>query len=116
MSARSAKARAYWRRIVAEHEETGLTVRAFCRQRQVGEHSFYQWRRRLESEVSAPTAASAPVRFALVETRGQAGTTAVAHGGGGVEVALTTGEVVRITPGTDAATVRWVLGILREPR
>lgn len=112
MSARSTQARAFWRCIVAEHENSGLPVRAFCRQRQVGEHSFYMWRRRLESEPTPPPAA-APVRFALVETRG---TSSAAAPGTGVEVALPTGERVRITPGTDAATVRLVLGVLREPR
>lgn len=114
MSARSTEARAFWRRIVAEHEDSGLPVRAFCRQRQVGEHSFYLWRRRLESEPTPPPVmAAAPVRFALVETRG---TCSAAAPGPGVEVSLPTGERVRITPGTDAATVRLVLGILREPR
>lgn len=112
MSARSSQARAFWRRVVAEHEDSGLPVRAFCRQRQVGEHSFYMWRRRLESEPTPPPAA-APVRFALVETRG---TSSAAASGPGVEVAFPTGERVRIAPGTDVAMVRVVLGILREPR
>ena len=112
MSARTLQARAFWRGIVAEHEASGLPVRAFCRQRQVGEHSFYMWRRRLESEPTPPPAAAAPVRFALVEARG----TSSAVPGTGVEVVLPTGERVRITPGTDAATVRLVLGILCKPR
>ena len=112
MSDRTARARTFWRRIVAEHADSDLPVRAFCRQRQVGEHSFYMWRRRLESEPT-PAPAAAPVRFALVETRG---TSSAAAPGPGVEVAFPTGERVRITPGTDAATVRLVLGVLREPR
>ena len=51
-----------------------------------------------------------PVKFALVETNRSAPAAA------GVEVILTTGELLRIVPGTDAATVRLALNILREPR
>jgi len=50
------------------------------------------------------------VKFALVETNRSAPAAA------GVEVILTTGELLRIVPGTDAATVRLALNILREPR
>ena len=51
------------------------------------------------------------MKFALVETS-HAAPGAVAA----VEVMLTTGERVRIAPGVDAATLRLVLSVLREPR
>ena len=37
-----------------------MTIRGFCRKRGIGDHSFYLWRRRLDSKQS--------VRFALVKT------------------------------------------------
>ena len=72
----------------------------FCRGRGVSEPSFYRWCRRLSEE--------ARVKFALVET-GRAGSA-----GPGLELALGTGEHLRITPGADAATLRMVLSVLRE--
>jgi hypothetical protein len=51
------------------------------------------------------------MKFALVETH-RAAPTAVAA----VEVILASGERVRIVRGTDAATLRLVLSVMREPR
>lgn len=80
-----------------------MSVRAFCQQRGSSEHSFYQWRKRLAEQL--------PLKFALVET-GRGAPAAVAA----VEVILSSGERLRIAPGIEAATLRLVLGILREPR
>ena len=38
---RTARARAYWRALLNEQAASGKTVRGFCRERGVGEHSFY---------------------------------------------------------------------------
>jgi transposase-like protein len=50
-----------WKQRIAEQEENGLSIRAYCKQQGLGEHSFYQWRKRLRTE--------GPVSFALVEER-----------------------------------------------
>ena len=78
-------------------------MRASCRQHGTSEHSFYQWRKRLAEQL--------PVKFALVEVGCGTSATSVV-----VEVILASGERVRIAPGTDAATLRLVLSVLREPR
>ena len=78
-------------------------MRAFCQQHRTSEYSFYHWRKRLREQL--------PMKFALVETHR---TTPMAVAA--VEVMLTTGERVRITPGLDADTLRLVLNVLREPR
>lgn len=73
-----------------------------CEQHGISEQSFYQWRKRL--------AAQLPMKFALVEAgRSGAGTACL-------ELMLTSGERLRIAPGVDGATLRTVLGILREAR
>jgi hypothetical protein len=95
--------REYWRQLIAEQQQSGVSVRRFYQQRRTSEHSFYQWRKRLSQQL--------PVRFALVETGHGAGIHAEA-----VEVILTSGERLRITPGVDAATLRLVLRVLREAR
>ena len=89
--------REYWRKLIAEQEESGDTIRAFCKQRGIGDHSFYFWRRRLRVK--------APVQFALVKTVG---------GEAPLELLLACGERLRIANGVDAATLRLVLDTLRS--
>lgn len=43
-------AREFWEAAVRLWSEGGLSVRQFCRQEGLTEHSFYWWRRRLASE------------------------------------------------------------------
>jgi hypothetical protein len=93
----------FWRQLIAKQQQSGTSVRAFCQQHRTSEYSFYHWRKRLAGQL--------PVKFALVETH-RAAPMAVAA----VEVMLTTGERVRIAPGVEAATLRLVLSVLREPR
>jgi hypothetical protein len=103
MSRTQEKRRKLWRGLITEQEQSGLSVRAFCQQRRTSEHSFYQWRKRLREQL--------PMKFALVETSRSA-----PAGLAAVEVILTSGERLRIAPGIDAATLRLVLSVLREPR
>jgi transposase-like protein len=93
----------FWRQLIAKQQQSGISVRIFCQQHRTSEYSFYHWRKRLREQL--------PMKFALVETH-RAAPTAVAA----VEVILASGERVRIVPGTDAATLRLVLSVMREPR
>jgi transposase-like protein len=88
--------REYWSKLIAEQQASGQTVRPFCRERGIGEHSFYQWRKRLQE--------NGTVRFALLETK-----TAPAEAPAALELVLTSGERMRIRTGVDAATLRLVL-------
>jgi transposase-like protein len=93
----------FWRQLIAKQQQSGMSVRAFCQQHRTSEYSFYHWRKRVREQL--------PIKFALVETN-RAAPAAVAA----VEVMLTTGERVRIMTGVEAATLRLVLNVLREPR
>jgi hypothetical protein len=93
----------FWRQFIAKQQQSGTSVRAFCQQHRTSEYSFYHWRKRIREEL--------PMKFAMVETH-RAAPVAVAA----VEVILPTGERLRIAPGIDAATLRLVLSVLREPR
>ena len=46
-SGRSLERETYWRGQIEAQQASGLSVRQFCRQRQLGEPSFYHWRRTL---------------------------------------------------------------------
>jgi len=93
--------REYWREVISQQERSGLTVHAFCIQQGLTEASFYNWRKQLRG--------NAPMSFALVQRR---------ESGDGpnapIELMLASGERVQVAPGTDAATLRMVLAVLRE--
>jgi hypothetical protein len=92
----------YWRKVIGEQTGSGQNVTTFCRGRGISDASFYTWRKRLSEET--------PLKFALVEA-GADGKAA-----SGLELALTSGERLRIASGIDASTLRMVLSVLREQR
>jgi len=91
--------RELWRRRIAQQETSGQSIRAYCRGRDLPEHAFFGWRQRLRKQ-------SAPVKFALVETK------PAAEAAVPIELILASGDRLRIP--TDAATLRLVLAVLRD--
>lgn len=94
--------RSYWSRLIAEQEASGQRARPFCRERGIGEWSFYKWRKRLRQ--------SNTVEFALLETA----PAAAAIPDAALELMLLNGERLRIANGVDAATLRLVLDAVRS--
>ena len=90
----------HWAKTIAEQEESGLSVPAFCREKGVCAGSFYHWRRRLRT-------VDDPVRFALIETK------PVSECAAPLELVFTGGERLRILRGVDAATLQLVMAALR---
>ena len=102
---KQAERRELWRQRIAQHENSGQTVRVFCRERDLREHSFYWWRRQFTSSTEQP------IRFALVETPTRVAAT---HplGQAPLELVLHGGERLQVP--AEAATLRLVLSVLRE--
>lgn len=98
MSKARAERRTFWQQVIAQQEKSGQSVRAFCRERGIGEHSLYMWRQRLQRET--------PVTFALVETKRAAAEPAM------LELLLASGDRLRIPAETN--TMRMVLAALRQ--
>ena len=91
-----------WRERIAAFEASGNTVRQFCKENDIAEHSFYSWRRRLRQ--------NGPVRFALVErSKGHEPSAAETS----MELVFPTGERLRIGSGVDVGTLRTVVLALR---
>lgn len=91
----------FWRQFIAQQQQSGLSVAAYCQQQGTTEQSFYSWRKRLAQQL--------PVKFALVEPSRTATVTSV-----DLEVVLASGERLRIAAGADISTLRVVLTALRE--
>lgn len=47
-STRSAEKEAFWRMAMEEQRNSGLTIKAFCKQQGISQPSFYAWRRELK--------------------------------------------------------------------
>ncbi len=90
--------REVWQRRVAEQEQSGSSVREFCKKHGLAEQAFYSWRRRLRT-------IGGPVTFALVEPK-----LAIPEGVM-LELVMAQGERLRIP--CEAAALRMVIGILR---
>jgi len=90
-----------WSRLIAEQEASGQTARRFCRERGIGEYSFYKWRRRLRQTDA--------VQFALLETA----PAPAASPDYMLELLLRNGERLRIGSHVDATTLRMVLAAVR---
>ena len=100
VSTKQEQRRELWRQRIGEQETGGQSIRAYCRERELKESAFYGWRGRLRKQ-------NTPVRFALVESKPEEETAAP------IELLLAGGDRLRIR--SDAATLKLVLAVLREP-
>lgn len=102
----------YWQVVIRDAARSGMSTRAFCRQRKLRECQFYWWQRRLkEKRPPASTLrgpASGPASFALVSD--EAGSADA-----GIELLLSGGRRLRIAKGVDEPTLRSVLAALEQP-
>jgi hypothetical protein len=104
--AKQTERRELWRQRIAQQKNSGQTVRAFCREHQFSEYSFYAWRRQLDSS------SDKPIRFALVDTTSTSGTAQPSQAP--LELFLNGGERLQIP--ADAATLQLVLSALRQQK
>ena len=48
-SKRSTEKEEFWRLALREHQQSGLTIRAFCQREGLSEPAFYAWRKKIEN-------------------------------------------------------------------
>lgn len=118
----------FWRSMVAcWRRSQPATVRDFCAEHGLAEQSFYWWRRTLtqRDRQARPRTASEPcqregrrpaderptARFVPVRIVSPVGTLSA-----DLQIVLSSGHVVRVPTGFDAATLRQLLAILQEER
>ena len=110
MKGKDVKKQRYWRRTIGEAARSGMSIREFCRQRQVKESQFYWWQRQLKADGQERTMAPSGdgrASFALVSE--EAGSPPA-----GLELVLRDGRRLRISRGVEEETLRAVLAVI-EP-
>jgi transposase-like protein len=93
---KQAEVRERWRERIAAQEASALSVRAYCKEHGIGEHSFYAWRQKLRRT-------GEPVGFALVRAKPQEAEGTIRT----VDLLLAGGECLRIP--CEEAALRIVL-------
>jgi transposase-like protein len=103
---RDPRKEAVWRKHVRRQRNSGLSIREFCHEHGLVESAFYFWRQeiRRRDQESATEQASTFVPL-TVQTEMPATP---------LEVVLSSGHVVRVMAGFDAATLRQLLDVLEE--
>ena len=104
----------HWQRTISEAARSGMSIRAFCRQRRLRESQFFWWQRKLRARGQAGATLRSGgngtrASFALVSE--EAGATDA-----GIELVLDGGRKLRICRGVDEETLRAVLAALEQPR
>jgi hypothetical protein len=97
-----------WQNLCLEQEQSGQSVAAFCRARELRESQFYYWKKRVRE--------AAPPPFVEVRVRKPAmGPRDFRVGlGATIEVRLGNGRSLIVGPEFDASHLRAVLAVLEE--
>jgi transposase len=102
-----------WQNMIREAARSGLSVREFCRRRQLTISQFYWWQRRLKPQQTSARrkqrgVGSDQASFVLVSENGESPAA-------GIELVLGDGRRLRISRGVDEETLRAVLAALEQP-
>ena len=128
-SAQESQRQSHWQEIVRGQQQSGQSVRAYCRQTGIEESAFYWWRRELARRSRQGKDRRSPRRSS---PKGQPGRPVTGkappiaagflpvqvtadrrpEGGRGVELLLADGRVLRLHLGFDRQTLLDVLGVL----
>jgi transposase-like protein len=105
MNQRREQAWAKWRDLVAEQEQSGLSVAAFCRDRELAQSQLTYWKRRVREAAKA-----AFVEVQLAEPRVHAR----ALGSTTIEVRLKNGRSLMVAARFDARHLRALLAVVES--
>jgi hypothetical protein len=100
---RDAEKETFWRTTIQEAEASGLTIRAFCRERGLKDNLFYAWRRTLKQREEGNS--GNPGFVELIDK----GTD---YGGTGIELRIDDRVSIRIGRGFDEETLKSALAVM----
>jgi transposase-like protein len=119
----SGERRAFWQAALELQRESGLTIRAFCKQEQLAESAFHFWKRELQRKQPPVLVKEPKVRtklgvppetireaFVPVELSSAAASSATAAS---LVIELTSGATIRVAEGCSRQLLQNVLEALR---
>ena len=109
MNQRREQAWAKWRDLVAEREQSGLSVAAFCRDRELAQSQLTYWKRRVREAQGAPF-----VEVQLAQPGAERGVKARALGSTTIEVRLKNGRSLMVGASFDARHLRALLAVVES--
>jgi len=86
-----------WQSLVREQGVSGLSAKAFCTERGIGEASFYKWRQRFAAEKHLPASSALP--FVDVSALAIASGGKMSHRQWLIELELGDGLILRLNRG-----------------
>ena len=109
-----------WREAIADHQRSGVSVRAFCRDRQLNESSFYYWRKTIRDHESRSKSDVLPVLAPVVLVHEPLGESAPQSSATqptpSIEIVLGDGTTVRVPSGSTRTQLAVVFAVLEPTR
>jgi ATP-dependent helicase YprA (DUF1998 family) len=109
MNERREQALAKWRVLVAEQEQSGQSVAAFCQNRELAQSQLTYWKRRLREPAKAPF-----VEVQLAQPGVEPRVQARASGSTSIEVRLRSGRSLMVAANFDARHLRALLAVVES--
>lgn len=94
-----------WVKRITECRSSGMSVRAWCRENEISEKTYYYWQRRLYQQMIST---AETVRFAEIPWREET----TLNSGATAKISLS-GATVEIYPGADTQMIQTILQTLR---
>ncbi len=94
-----------WVERIAECRSSGKSVRAWCRENDISEKTYYYWQRRLYQQMIST---AGTVRFAEISCQ----EATIPNSGATAKISLS-GATVEVYPGTDSQMIQTILQALR---
>ena len=101
---------AHWQQKLHEHSQSGLSIRAFCRQEKLAETAFYFWRREIARRRCERRREPRRGRALFVPVRVMA--EAQSTSGGEIAIALADGRRIHLTPPVDKQSLSDILAVM----
>ena len=109
LNQRREQAWAKWRDLVSEQEQSGQSVAAFCRDRELVQSKFIYWKRRVREAGRAPF-----VEVQLAQPGVEPRVQARAWGSTSIEVRLKNGRSLMVAAGFDGRHLRALLAVVES--
>lgn len=97
----------YWEAVFKERAGSGMSIAAFCKERDIRPSQYYWWRRRLKNDTPQSNATEG-----FIELLSASGNTSVYSSG--IKLICDNRFSLQLDPGFDPTTLKQVLAVLAE--